>query len=111
MKIINTRSISIFLSSTALLCPFILYYIGFYDPPETDGYVCGLYILSPIFATLISVFVLSMTGFIVGIFSFKTAKKPRSLFRKIEFAYLSLPLLLVIAYATIIVLFDLGIIG
>jgi len=110
MKIINARSISLFLSSSALLCPFILYYSGFYRPPKTDGYVCGLYILGPIFFTVILVFLLSTAGIVFGLYSFKKVQTPRPLSRKLELIYLSIPLLLVIAYAGSFILLDYGII-
>lgn len=111
MRNINSRSLSVFLSSTALLCPIVLYFFGFYDPPETDKYVCGLYILGPILFTVVLVFLLSSTGLTFGLYSFKKIQAPKSLLRKFELIYLFVPWLLVLAYVGTFILFDFGIIN
>ena len=110
MKFINARLTSIFLSSNALLCPFVLYFSGLFDPPKTDRYVCGLYILGPIFFTVILVFLLSISGIIFGIYSFKKACAPRTILRKSELFFLFIPLFLVLAYVGTFILLGYGII-
>jgi len=91
-------------TSAAILLPFALYLVGFYDPPDMEGYVCGLYILGPLFLTFFLIGALGLVGLAAGIKSYRSRPGPRKLRHKIELLLHAIPLALVgIAIAIIFV--------
>jgi hypothetical protein len=98
----NSRQLSWIATISAFLSPFILRMIGFYDPPDTDRYVCGLYILIPLFYTFLIVSILGVVGLASGIIYYRHCPGQKTLRHKIELIAHFIPLALVAAFIVMI---------
>ncbi|RPI71831.1 MAG: hypothetical protein EHM45_23000 [Desulfobacteraceae bacterium] len=98
----NSRQLSWIATISAVLSPLVLYLIGFYDPPDVDGYVCGLYILGPLFMTFFLVGVLGVIGLLAGIKNYRNRPGQKTLPHKVELLAHFIPLALVAAFIVMI---------
>jgi hypothetical protein len=98
---ITKRFLSLFFSITTILLPFGLYYFGFYNPSNKFDILLSAFEYAGLIAiTILLMGVVSLAGFIFGIFAYKTIPRPRPILRKIEIVAIGILFLLI--FATII---------
>lgn len=95
----TTRKIALVANLGALLSPVVLIVAGLYDPPESDGYACGLYILLPLAVNFLVAGGLALVGLVAGGIRFWKQPTPRSLAAKIEGVASGAPFVLVVLLA------------
>lgn len=95
----TTRKIAIAANLGALLSPVVLLAAGLYDPPESDGYVCGLYMLLPLAINFLVAGTLTLVGMVAGGLRFWSLPAPRSLAARIEGIANAIPFVVLALFA------------
>lgn len=90
-RYIFTRISSISLGIAAYLCVPVYYTIGLFDPPDVEGYVCGLYMLGPLFVAGMSVLMLSSVGTGLGFYFYKKSRCQKNWKRSLELLAILFP--------------------